>query len=60
MKSNSNKYKQIQQLISQKKFNESLTCIEKNKKVLSKLDYFFLKSVAHRYLHKYSKALILL
>ena len=60
MKSNSNKYKQIQQLISQKKFNESLTCIEKNKKDLSKLDYFFLKSVAHRYLHKYSKALILL
>ena len=60
MKSNSNKYKQIQQLISQKKFNESLTCIEKNKKDLSKLDYFFLKSVAHRYLHKYSEALILL
>ena len=60
MKSNSSKLKQIQQLITQKKFNESLICIEKNKKDLSKLDYFFLKSVAHRYLHKYSKALILL
>ena len=54
MKSNSNKYKQIQQLISQKKFNESLICIENNKKDLAKLDYFFLKAVVHRYLNKYS------
>jgi tetratricopeptide (TPR) repeat protein len=60
MKSNSNKYKQIQQLISQKKFNESLICIENNKKDLAKLDYFFLKAVVHRYLNKYSEALILL
>ena len=60
MKSNSSKLKQIQQLITQKKFNESLICIEKNKKDLSKLDYFFLKSVAHRYLNKHSEALILL
>ena len=58
MKSNSNKYKQIQQLISQKKFNESLICIENNKKDLAKLDYFFLKAVVHRYLNKYSEALI--
>jgi len=60
MKSNSNKFKEIQHLISQKKFNESLIHVEKNKKDLSKLDYYFLKSVVHRYLKKYSDALILL
>ena len=54
MKSNSNKFKEIQHLISQKKFNESLIHVEKNKKDLSKLDYYFLKSVVHRYLKKYS------
>lgn len=60
MKSDIKVYKEIQNLISLKKFDESIKFIELNKKKLSELDYWFLISVNLRYLKKYSKAIITL
>ena len=57
MKSDIKIYKEIQNLISLKKFDESLKFIDLNKSKLSELDYWFLLSVNLRYLEQYQKAI---
>jgi len=57
MKSDIKVYKEIQILISSKKFDECLNFIDKNKAKLNELDYWFLLSVNLRYLEQYQKAL---
>ena len=57
MKSDQKIYKDIQGIISSKKFDDSLKFIEVNKHKLSELDYWFLLSVNLRYLKKYKEAI---
>ena len=57
MKSDQKIYKDIQGIISSKKYDDSLKFIEVNKHKLSELDYWFLLSVNLRYLKKYKEAI---
>ena len=50
MISDTKTYKKIQDLISSKKFDDSIKFIEANKLKLNELDYWFLLSVNLRYL----------
>ena len=58
MKSDSNINDRIRDLISSKKFKNSLKFIESNKNKLSELDYWFYLSVNLRYLKRYHEALL--
>ena len=60
MISDTKTYKKIQDLISSKKFDDSIKFIEANKLKLNELDYWFLLSVNLRYLKKYDDSIKLL